>query len=128
MVVGFPGYQVMLLAKFLGKKPIIFDCYSSLYDSEVWDRKLVRPRTPKALYYWFLLRTITIMRTVPRVRSFWRDRGVLVTDGAGFIGSWLSHDLSLLGARVVVLDAKKGFPLSAWQSLLYGWEKSWRNQ
>src|SRR3989338_4158638 len=54
MVVGFHGYQVMLLAKFLGKKPIIFDCYSSLYDSEGWDRKLVRPRTPKALYYWFL--------------------------------------------------------------------------
>lgn len=38
--------------------------------------------------------------------SFWRNRIVLVTGGAGFIGSWLSFYLMSVGARVIVLDIK----------------------
>lgn len=54
MVVGFPGYQAMILASFLTQKPIIFDCFSSLYDSMVWDRKNAKPYSFAACYYWFL--------------------------------------------------------------------------
>ena len=54
MVVGFPGYQAMILSWFLTKKPIVFDCFSSLYDSMVWDRKQISERSVGALYFWFL--------------------------------------------------------------------------
>lgn len=54
MLVGFPGYQAMILARWLSRKPIIFDAFSSLYDSMVFDRKIVRPESLKARYYWFL--------------------------------------------------------------------------
>jgi len=54
MVVGFPGFQSLILARFLTRKPIIFDAFVSLYDSMVWDRKLVKPKSLKALYYWLL--------------------------------------------------------------------------
>ncbi len=37
----------------------------------------------------------------------WKDRAVLVTGGAGFIGSWLSRDLAALGAKVFIVDIKK---------------------
>jgi len=62
-----------------------------------------------------------MVRTVLRAKSFWRNRSVLVTGGGGFIGSWLSHDLALLGARVVVLDIKNSFPyLGETQSAVLG--------
>lgn len=54
LVVGFPGYQAMIFARFLTRKPIIFDCFSSLYDSMVWDRKEVGPQSARALYSWLL--------------------------------------------------------------------------
>src|SRR3989339_1350559 len=54
MVVGFPGYQAMILARFLTRKIIIFDAFASAYDSSVFDRKLVKPKSLKALYYWTL--------------------------------------------------------------------------
>lgn len=54
MIVGFPGQQVMILARFLTKKPIIFDAFISLYDSLVYDRQLVKPKSLKAGYYWLL--------------------------------------------------------------------------
>lgn len=37
--------------------------------------------------------------------DFWRRKRVLVTGGAGFLGSNLCHALSALGARVTALDA-----------------------
>ncbi|SDB68824.1 NAD-dependent epimerase/dehydratase family protein [Belnapia rosea] len=37
--------------------------------------------------------------------AFWRGKRVLVTGGAGFLGSALCHALSALGARVTALDA-----------------------
>lgn len=54
MLVGFPGYQVMILARWLSRRPIIFDVFSSLYDSMVFDRKIAKRNSLKAKYYWFL--------------------------------------------------------------------------
>ncbi len=54
MIVGFPGYQAMILARFLTRKQIIFDCFTSVYDSIIFDRKQARQGGIKARYYWFL--------------------------------------------------------------------------
>ncbi|MBI5765895.1 glycosyltransferase family 4 protein [Candidatus Falkowbacteria bacterium] len=54
MIVGFPGNQAVVLAKFLTKKPIIFDAFLSFYDSMVFDRQVCRPNDLKAKYFWLL--------------------------------------------------------------------------
>lgn len=54
MLVGFPGYQTMALAHWLSGKPIVYDAFSSMYDSMVFDRKIAKPKSLKAKYYWFL--------------------------------------------------------------------------
>jgi UDP-glucose 4-epimerase len=38
-------------------------------------------------------------------QSYWRGKRVLVTGGAGFLGSGLCHELAARGARVTALDA-----------------------
>ncbi|MBI2624114.1 glycosyltransferase [Candidatus Parcubacteria bacterium] len=43
MVVCFPGQTAMLLARLISRKPIVFDAFTSLYDSDVYDRAVVRP-------------------------------------------------------------------------------------
>jgi CDP-glucose 4,6-dehydratase len=42
--------------------------------------------------------------------KFWKNKRVLVTGGAGFVGSWLSAALVAEGARVVSLDIKPKMP------------------
>ena len=42
--------------------------------------------------------------------SSWNNRSVLVTGGAGFIGSWLAHGLIDADANVYILDKKKHLP------------------
>ncbi|MFH1979965.1 MAG: glycosyltransferase [Patescibacteria group bacterium] len=54
IIVGFPGYQATILVKFLTGKPVIFDAFMSVYDSMVWDRKLVKLKSLKSWYFWFL--------------------------------------------------------------------------
>ena len=54
MIVGFPGHTALLLARMLTRKQIIFDSFISLYDTYVFDRKLVRENGLKSLYYYFL--------------------------------------------------------------------------
>lgn len=54
MIVGFPGYQAMMVAKLLCKTPIVFDAFSSLYDSMVFDREMVRRKSIRGFYYWIL--------------------------------------------------------------------------
>jgi len=54
------GYSVqgsrflVLLARLLTRKPIIWDALFSLYDNWIFDRKLASPRSVKAGYYWVL--------------------------------------------------------------------------
>lgn len=62
MVVGFLGQQMVPFAKLItlrpfsgqARKPIIFDAFLSLYDSNVFDRKTVKKGSAKAFYYWIL--------------------------------------------------------------------------
>ena len=54
MIVGYPGYQAVLLAWFLTRRPIIFDAFTSLYDSLVYDRKQTKKWSARALYCWLL--------------------------------------------------------------------------
>ena len=55
MVVGYSDSRLMVsLAKLITKKPVACDAFYSLYDSFVFDRKLVKPKSFKAKYYWFL--------------------------------------------------------------------------
>lgn len=51
------------------------------------------------------------MKTIIPNNGFWKDKRVLVTGGAGFIGLWLSYELSVRGAHVVILDIKSAIPL-----------------
>ncbi len=43
-------------------------------------------------------------------QKFWKNKRVLVTGGAGFVGSWLSYELAARGAHVVILDSKRALP------------------
>lgn len=55
MIVGFPGWSMMIWARIITrKKKIIFDAFTSVYDSVVNDRQTVKKYCPRALYYWFL--------------------------------------------------------------------------
>ncbi|HBM45759.1 MAG: Group 1 glycosyl transferase [Parcubacteria group bacterium GW2011_GWF2_38_76] len=54
MIVGYPGFQSVILVKFLTRKPIIFDAFISMYDSMVLDRKQVSKGSLRAGYYWWL--------------------------------------------------------------------------
>lgn len=54
MVVGYPGFQSVILARLLTSKPIIFDAFLSMYDSMVLDRKQVSANSLRARYYWWL--------------------------------------------------------------------------
>jgi len=54
MIVGFLGQMIMPFAKIVARKPIIFDAFLSLYDSNVFDRQVIKPKSFKAFYYWFL--------------------------------------------------------------------------
>lgn len=54
MVVGYPGFQPVILARFLTRKPIIFDAFLSMYDSVVLDRKQISENSLKAKYFWWL--------------------------------------------------------------------------
>lgn len=54
MIVGYPGFQAMLLAKLVTEKPIIFDAFVSIYDSMVLDRAQVKRNSLKARYFWWL--------------------------------------------------------------------------
>lgn len=54
MIVGFPGFQAMIFARFLTRKPLVFDGAVSIYEAAVVDIKKTKPRSIKALYYWLI--------------------------------------------------------------------------
>ncbi len=76
MIVGFPGYQAMILARFLTRRPIIFDAFTSIYDAVVLDRKTIRRTSFRAKYFWFLdwlscrLADIVLLDTNEHIKFF----------------------------------------------------------
>lgn len=54
MIVGYPGFQAMILARFITSKPIIFDAFVSIYDSMVLDRAKIKKDSLRAKYLWYL--------------------------------------------------------------------------
>ncbi len=53
MILGFPGYGVMPLAKLLTRKPVVLDAFLSWYYSVVFDKQIIRKNSiaAKRLYY-----------------------------------------------------------------------------
>ncbi len=78
MLVAYPGYQAVILAKLLTRKTIILDAFFSLYDCQVCDRKINKPHSLKAFYYWFLdwlscsLADKVLLDTQAQIRYFCR--------------------------------------------------------
>ena len=54
MIVGFPGQEVMFLARMLTRKPIIFDAFTSHYGGYILNRKRFSPKSLRAKYFRFL--------------------------------------------------------------------------
>ncbi len=54
MIVGFPGQEVMFLARILTKRPIVFDAFTSHYGGYILDRHVATPHSLRAKRYRFL--------------------------------------------------------------------------
>jgi len=54
MFVPFPGQEVMLLARLLTRKPIVFDAFTSHYEGYVLDRGKYKPESINAYWYYWL--------------------------------------------------------------------------
>jgi len=54
VLVGFPGQEIVFLAKFLTRKPLIFDAFTSHYGGYILDRHYWSPQSLRAKYYRFL--------------------------------------------------------------------------
>ncbi|MHB0865507.1 MAG: glycosyltransferase [Minisyncoccota bacterium] len=52
VIVAFPGHTVVWLARLLFGRPIVFDAFVSLYDSNVFDRKKYAARSLRARLDW----------------------------------------------------------------------------
>lgn len=52
-----------------------------------------------------MIQSSTVAHLPPEVRDYFSDKRILITGGAGFIGSSMAHALVELGARVTALDA-----------------------
>ena len=85
MIVGFMGHTDMPIAKLichLKRVPIIFDAFLSLYDSNVWDRAVVRPGSLSArrLYYTDMiscrLADVVLLDTETHIRYFEKTFGI----------------------------------------------------
>jgi len=76
LLVAFPGWQVVFLAKLLTRKKIIFDLFAPLYESEVLDRQNTKKTSLKARYYWWLdklsakLADIVLLDTNEHIKYF----------------------------------------------------------
>jgi glycosyltransferase involved in cell wall biosynthesis len=83
MIVGFPGWSMMIWARIITrKKKIIFDCFTSVYDSVVFDRKTVKKGSFKAGYYWLLdwlactLADLILLDTNEHIKYFVKTFGI----------------------------------------------------
>ncbi len=54
MIVGFPGQEVMFMARVLTRKKIIFDAFTSHYEGYILDRRYFDKNSLRAKYYRFV--------------------------------------------------------------------------
>lgn len=79
MIVGFPGQEVMFLAKLLCRKPIIFDAFTSHYGGYILDRKKYSRNGLRAKYYRFLdkwsckLANLVLLDTQAHINFFLKE-------------------------------------------------------
>ncbi|MCK5285785.1 MAG: glycosyltransferase [Candidatus Pacebacteria bacterium] len=82
LFVAFPGWHSVVLAKFLTRKPVIFDAFVSIYDSTVFDRKNTKEDSLKAKYFWFIdwisckLADKVILDTNEHIKYFVQEFGI----------------------------------------------------
>jgi len=82
MLVGFPGQEIMFLARFLTRKPIIFDAFTSHYGGYILDRQYYSPKSFRAKYYRFLdkwsckLADLVLLDTNAHIDFFVREFGL----------------------------------------------------
>lgn len=82
MVVGFPGQEAMLLARWLTKKPIIFDAFTSHYGGYILDRKVAGQKSLRGRYYRWIDRAscrradVVLLDTQEHIDFFVRELSV----------------------------------------------------
>ena len=82
MIVGFPGAEVMLLARWLTRKPIIFDAFSSSYLTNIIDRRSWKSGSFRARWYRLLdgwscrLADAVLLDTNAQIDYFVREFGL----------------------------------------------------
>lgn len=82
MVVGFPGQEVMFLARFLTRKPIVFDAFTSHYGGYILDRKYFSKTGFRAWYYRFMdtwscrLADVVLLDTQAHIDFFIKEFGL----------------------------------------------------
>ena len=105
MIVGFPGQEAMFLAKFLTRKPIIFDIFTSHFMGYILDRKYFSSQSFRAKYYRFLdrwsckLADVVILDTQAHINFFVREFGL---DHKKFKRIWLGANPDLHRPREVL--------------------------
>ena len=123
MIVGFPGYQSMILARFLTPKPIIFDCFASAYDSLVFDRKQVRNGSIRARYYWFLdwlsmrIADRVLFDTQAHIDYASKEFGISKTK---FRRMWIGADTTVFFPRFFCGKLEQGFALRSSSATVKG--------
>src|SRR3989344_1459069 len=82
MIVGFPGQEVMFLAKAITRKPIIFDAFTSHYGGYILDRKKWETNSCRAGYFRFLdkwscrLADVVLLDTEAHINFFLKEFGL----------------------------------------------------
>ncbi len=83
VLVAFPGQEVMLLARMLTRKPIVFDAFTSHYEGYIEDRRTAPPTSLRARWYAVLdrlacwLATAVLTDTREHARYFSERFGVV---------------------------------------------------
>lgn len=98
VLVGFPGQEIMFLAKLIFRKPIIFDVFTSHYMGYILDRKYFSPKSLRAKYYRFLdrwsckLANLIILDTQAHIEYFAKEFNLPVSK---FRRIWLGANTEL---------------------------------
>lgn len=106
LFVAFPGFQTMILAKFLTRKKIIFDLFAPLYESEVLDRQNTKKGSLRARYYWWLdkfsakLADKVLLDTNEHIKYFVEEFGFnQPVDGEKFTRIFVGTDETIFSPR-----------------------------